>query len=205
VKIEKQWNAYVTWYNLLASWASTLVEEHTARRLARYSLAETFLKASTGMPTEDGPYMASVDVLYGMLARERMPFGREFSSKIFCELPRPDSTMLYRFAELYAMAYSSVYIAQLTLHQRQHMVVLIRCNDPQLMTEYQLGERYGKIDSHLHPLRCVVEAAQEHDCGEEIICSVSRELWREEHLKGLRWLGEGGVDQAGETCPTSVR
>lgn len=186
---------YANWYAMLYAWAALLVPQEVARTLARKAMANTFLRAARGAETSDGPWMQSCDELYSLLSRDLSLTSESLCTNLLGCLPHPCDRELYDMAMLYSGVYHAVYTAQLSLHQREHMALLIAGWSPCLMSDDEISRQMQGILGEAHPLRCVVNAFEGHTHAGELICDASESLWKSEHLKGRRWLAEGAQRQ----------
>lgn len=186
--IGQLYDAYREWYGLLVGWAQMLVQDVTAARLARRALAFSFLQACNGVETADGPYMASCDELYRLMCLERETSGQIFVASAFSSVPVPDETLLCSIARLYAAVYEAVYVAALSLRDREQVAILIRLFDPVEIPHHKIIERLYDNCPPTHPLRCVVKAATAVPHADELICAAAGQLWQAEDDRGMSWL-----------------
>lgn len=182
------WTAYATWYRLLADWASVLVPRYVANRLARYTLAEMFEQACRAAQTVDGPYMASLDRLYAMLTTAPETAGRIFAHTVWDAIKPLDEEAVCHIPKLYAAMYHMAYTSRWTSHDVRWMVALIRHHDPAYLGQAQLDAGLEAIEEITHPLRCGVLAMDNHDCGGELVCAASTELYDDEYARTAAWL-----------------
>lgn len=188
---------YVEWWSLLYAWARALLAPDVAQRLASQAMANMFLRACRGAESDDGPWVASADELYVLAGRDLSLSADGACMSLIATLPVPCDIQLYEMARLYAAAYHAAYSAQLSLHQREHMALLITMWKPHVMSDDEVTASLETILSRAHPLRCVLEAWQGHTHDGELICEASSTLWQGEHLRGRRWLREGSVRKVG--------
>lgn len=189
--MEEALELYVTWYSMLVTWASAIVPNDIAFKLASRAMSLMFLRACRGAETDDGPWTASCEELYTLLCRDLSMSSEYQCVALLRDLPRPDDTLMYQMARLYAAVYHSSYSACLTLHGRERIALMISTWRPHCMSNLEIEEYLNSTLNVSHPLRCVFWVFENHIHNGELICTASSELWKSEHLKGRRWLAEG--------------
>lgn len=184
----KAYAIYTRWFDLLYTWASMLVDDRTARRCARRTLAQMVDLACRGVETMDGPYMASVDILYELLCKQPALHDRIFVNTAFQRMQYPTCQDAYDFATLYSAVYHAAYSASWTSRDKVDVALWVQVHDAGCVKDQDPESWLRTMLPDTHPLRRAVKQAQEHKHGEELICSASSALWESEHVKACNWL-----------------
>lgn len=191
--MNQAWNIYQLYaelYHLLTCWLTRYLPEENARKVVRFTLADSFRWATNAVQGLYGPYADAAEAAMGRALGMELQGDADGWAWPMATLPAGDVEFHHRMAQLYSAVYSAVFEADLTLREREAVFMLIRVHNPEFGREIpQPGELNQWLDS-LPLVRRVVEAVASHTCDGRLICAVNEQIWREETDKGVRWMRE---------------
>lgn len=182
------WEIYVTLYNLIQGWAAAYVPETASRKVARYAIARVFQLACTAWETSEGPYAETGDIALSLMVREAWMEGSITLGAPEGQIPVPGDGFISDLAQCYATVYQLAQFAKWSLYERETISTAIRRHDPQHHDALYLRLHLAGQSDALCALRRAVDAADNHSCGDDVICDAATEIFIDEARRGALWV-----------------
>lgn len=189
------WGPLVWLRRQLLVWLEDHVEEETARRIVRLTLAEWVQCAMTAWPTEVGPYAFAISLAQAQVARVGMAWEEEDLLWVRGPIYRPDEAELERLCTAYAIVYEAGYLADFSWSQREQVIMLLRMYEVEAANNTQIRAYVAYARDDFAPLRRAVQALDEHEPATLLVCSASGQLEEDERNKSYAWLRHWPADE----------
>jgi hypothetical protein len=186
--LTKLWETYVTLYNLLQGWAVTYVSENASRKVARFATARLFGLACIAWETTDGPLAEAGDLATLMLIDRAWDEGSITLGAPGSTIPIPGEAFLYDLSQAYATVYQLSYLGNWSTADRETVAMHIRMYDPEFHDPLWLKLHLAGPGELAPVLRRAVDAADNHRCGELLVCTVAEHIWADEDRRSQAWL-----------------
>lgn len=182
------WSVYVMLYNLLQGWAVAYVPEAASRKVARHAIARLFQLACIGWETAEGVYAEAGDLAMNMLIREAWQEGSITLGAPEGQIPVPGQPFLDDLCRVYANVYQLTYFGQWSTCDRELICMAIRQYDPVFHDSAWLERHLAEGLNAAYPIRRAVDFADEHTCGEHLVCDAANQIWADEALRCDLWV-----------------
>lgn len=182
------WGVYYRLFHAISIFAAEYISLEASHKVARYSIARLFQMATVAYELPEGPLCELHTIAVPLIVAEASSEGtlRLSGRTSFEEMY--DEQLICDAAAAYAMVYKLQYFGQWSQPFRQLMAMHIRMISPDPLGDrdpYRMIENGGDA---LVPLRCAVDVALYHTCGEQLICEAAAQLKRDVENAGLLWL-----------------
>lgn len=182
------WGALVNLAIVLRSMLSQAVDYMIAQRLVRLVMAECVRNAMIGAGTFEGVYLEALLVALDVLNRHYLSQDLAIPAEPTFKVYRPSAMETRQWAQLYAITYEAVYLANLSRAEVAHLIMCLKCYDIQLHDEATVNGWMSGDSREAVIVRRAFKIFKEHDHGKLPVCRVAHDLKISEYELGQAWL-----------------
>lgn len=182
------WETYVLLYQLLQGWAAAYVPQEASHKVARFAIARLFQFACIAWETTEGVYAEVGDVALSLLIREAWIAGEITLGSPQGNIPIPGRAFLDDLARLYSNVYQMSYFANWTCREKEVIAMAIRRHDPKMHDPLYLNMHIMGDAEALPLLRRALEAMDEHNCSDSLVCDAASDIWADEARRQDVWV-----------------
>lgn len=174
----------------LRSWTTAHLDEAAGPAVALQATAKWTMHAAHGGHTLNGPYrhlyVLAADIMSQQYSSRMINVGQYLLNSI----PKPSTQQSCDLARLYAIVYQFSLFGDWTEDEIKLVSTSIeQCEHGKLVSVRDMVSMIVNGPA-AHPIRCAVEAVQEHKCVGDDKCTKASILWEDEANRSQAWQSE---------------
>lgn len=182
------WAVLANLATVLRAMLSQAVDYMIAQRMVKLVMAEVFRTAAIGTGTFEGVYSEALGMTLDVLQRHALTQNLAIPLNLPFKVYQPSRTEMRQWAQLYAITYEAVYLANLSRAEVAHLIMCLRCYDVQLCDEATVNGWMSGDSREAVIARRAFKIFEQHDQGKLPVCRVAQDLKITEYELGDAWI-----------------